>query len=268
MPAKERHAKAENLFRLAKDLQEKRTVRDENALFFAEGVRNFVHLADNNYPIHTLLYSKKLCTAALARKLARRLKREGVPVLHLSPEAFRSISTARRASGIAAIVRQNWQHLSTLSCRGKSSWVVLEQVQSHGNLGTLLRTAGAVNNTGFIFLGHSIDPYAPDAIRASMGSAFGQRFVRTDVSHLAHWLKVNGLAAVGASPDGSTTYYEYSYPSTTFLMLGNERKGLSQRQRNLCKDLLHIPMSQQTDSLNLGVAASLILYEIYRNNQV
>lgn len=86
-------------------LQSSRRARDSHGLFFIEGVRNFIACADQGWPIHTLVYSERLLTAVLARRLVRHLKRADVPFLRLSPEQFRAISQAERASGVAAIVQ-------------------------------------------------------------------------------------------------------------------------------------------------------------------
>ena len=80
-------------------LQDDRRYRDRYGLFFVEGVRNFVRAVDNRFPVDTLVYSEKLLTKPLARKLVRRLKRDGVPYVPVSPEQFRSVSRTERASG-------------------------------------------------------------------------------------------------------------------------------------------------------------------------
>ena len=252
-----------SILSLVKDLQEKRQVREAKKLFFIEGVRNFVQVADNGFDIHTILYSKKLCTAALARKLVRNFKRQGIPTASLSPEEFRSISTSHRASGVGAIVRQRWTSLNTILPNADICWVVIEKVYSQGNLGTLVRTSGAIGGAGFIFLGKSMEPFSPDIVRASMGAIFRQKFICTDLRKFGLWLKNNKLIVIGASPDGTKSYHQFTYPQTTFLLLGEERKGLTLDQRAICSDLVNIPMVDQADSLNLGVAGSLLMYEIF-----
>src|SRR4051812_46447469 len=84
-----------------KRLQSDRRYRDRLGLFFAEGVRNFVEAVDHNFSVDTILYSEKLLISAVARKLVRRLKRNGIPFARASPEQFRTISRTERASGIA-----------------------------------------------------------------------------------------------------------------------------------------------------------------------
>src|SRR5262245_38406627 len=97
-----------------KKLQTDRRYRDSKGLFFAEGIRNFVEAVDHNFPIDTIIYSEKLLISPIARKMVRRLKRNGIPFARASPEQFRTISKTERASGIAAIFRQNIQKLDQL----------------------------------------------------------------------------------------------------------------------------------------------------------
>ena len=246
-------------------LQADRRYRDQHRLFFIEGVRNFVETVDQGFPIETLLYSEKLLTAPLARKFVRQLKRAGVPFARVSPEAFRSISRAEHASGIGAILRQRIQALEHIQPDQFSCWTVLSHVQSLGNFGTLLRTSAAIGASGFILLGHQIDPYEPVVVRATMGALFKQTLVRTNVERFRDWIETHRLAVIGASPDGVVEYDQVRYTRPTVLLLGNERSGLTEEQRSLCQQIVRIPMVSGTDSLNLAVAGSLLLYAVFRS---
>lgn len=246
-------------------LQSDRHYRDQHRLFFIEGVRNFVAAIDGRFSIETLLYSEKLLTAPLARKFVRQLKRAGVPFARVSPEAFRSISRAEHASGVAAIVHQRIQTLEQIRPDQFSCWTVLSQVQSLGNFGTLLRTSTAIGATGFILLGPQIDPYEPVVVRSTMGTLFKQTLVRTNVERFRLWIQRENLAVIGASPDGVVEYDQVRYRRPTVLLLGNERSGLTDEQRSLCQQIVRIPMVGGTDSLNLAVAGSLLLYAVFRS---
>ena len=246
-------------------LQADRRYRDQHRLFFIEGVRNFVAAIDGGFSIETLLYSEKLLTAPLARKFVRQSKRAGVPFARMSPEAFRSISRAEHASGVAAILRQRIQTLDQIQPDEFLCWTVLSNVQSLGNFGTLLRTSAAIGSGGFILLGPHIDPYEPVVVRATMGALFKQTLVRTDVERFRRWIQTHHLAAIGASPDGVVEYDQVPYTRPTVLFLGNERSGLTNEQRSLCQQVVRIPMVSGADSLNLAVAGSLLLYAVFRS---
>ncbi|VEP15583.1 rRNA methylase [Hyella patelloides LEGE 07179] len=246
-------------------LQSNRAFRDRNNLFYIEGVRNFIQVAENNFQIATILYSEKLLIVPPARKLVRSLRRNGVKTIKLTPEEFRIISHAKKASGIAAIVHQKWTKLHQASPNTGLCWIALEKVRHPGNLGTLIRTSEAIGGGGFIFIGKNIDPYAPDAIRATMGALFHQTLIRTTYSSLEHWICRHNCGVVGASLAGNVDFHCFKYPRSTIIFLGEERKGLSKNQQDLCHHLIRIPMVGKSDSLNLAVAGSLLLYEVYKS---
>jgi TrmH family RNA methyltransferase len=141
---------------------------------------------------------------------------------------------------------------------------VLEAIRSVGNLGSLIRTSEAVGGAGFILIGTRIDPYDPVVVRASMGVLFRQRFIRTSYRSLGRWFRRHGCRVIGASPDGPADLHRFDHPRPTILVLGEERQGLTAVQRDLCSCLVRIPMVGVADSLNLAVAGSLLLYEVYR----
>ena len=235
---------APTLARIRK-LQSDRRYRDQHRLFFIEGVRNFVEAIDQGFSIETLLYSEKLLTAPLARKFVRQSKRAGVPFARVSPEAFRSISRAEHASGVAAILHQRIQTLEQIQPDQFPCWTVLSQIQSLGNFGTLLRTSAAVGAAGFILLGQQIDPYEPVVVRATMGALFRQTLVRTNVERFRLWIQKHRLAVIGASPDGVVEYDRVRYARPTVLLLGHERSGLTEEQRLLCRQIVRIPMGAE-----------------------
>lgn len=246
-------------------LQCERRYRDGNGLFFAEGIRNFVEAFDHNFSFETLIYSEKLLISPIARKLVRRLKRNGVPFARVTPEQFRLVSKTERASGVAAIFRQQIRKLEQVKPDRHICWTVLSHIRSAGNLGTLLRTSSAIGAGGFILIGDDIDPFDPNVVRATMGAIFKQTIVRTNLKQFQNWIKSRKLQVVGASPTGSIDYDKVCYNLPTILFLGNERSGLTSDEQTICEHLVRIPMIEGTDSLNVAVAGSLLLYEIFRS---
>lgn len=247
-------------------LQTHRSYRDASKQFYVEGVRNFIRVIDNSFDISTIIYSQKLLTCAIARKLVRQSRRAGVPCLNITPEQFRRISHTEKASGIGAIVHQRWENLDHISSQGGLCWIILEKVRSPGNFGTLIRTSEAFGGAGFILLGNSVDPFDPNVVRASMGSIYNQKFIRTGFSQLNKWLHHSNHTVIGASADGAFDCHNFNYPTTTFICLGEERQGLTQKQRDLCQHFVRIPITSTVDSLNLAVAGSLLMYEIYQHS--
>jgi RNA methyltransferase, TrmH family len=250
-----------------KKLQTDRHYRNGKGLFYAEGIRNFVEAVDNDYSIDTIIYSEKLLVSPIARKMVRQLKRDGTAFARVTPEQFRAVSVTERASGIAAIYRRQFHKLEQLKFADNICWTALSEIRSAGNLGTLFRTSAAVGGGGFILIGDAIDPFEPSVVRASMGAIFRQKIIRANLKQFQNWVKTNKLQVVGASPDGAVDYHKAVYQSPTILMLGNERSGLTETEKQACGQTVRIPMTGGTDSLNVAVAGSLLLYEVFRASQ-
>ncbi len=245
-------------------LQASRKLRDEQRVFFIEGIRNFLSALDHEWEIESVLYSERLLTSGIARSKVRSLARRGTPMFRLSPEEFRSISTTRQVSGVAALVRQRtWPVEHDGLIRGPL-WLVVQNLQSNGNLGTLLRTSTAVGGCGLIVVGGAMDPFSPDLIRASMGSFFAQKIIVTTAPALKARCHKHSLQVVGACPKASSAHFEFEFKRPSLLVLGNERTGLSPELRDLCTDFVYIPMAEPVDSLNVSVAGSVLMYEAMR----
>jgi len=105
----------------------------------------------------------------------------------------------------------------------------------------------------------------PGLVRATMGALFKQTLVRTNIEHFRRWIQTHRPAVIGASPDGVVEYDQVRYTRPTVLLLGHERSGLTAEQRALCEQIVRIPMVGDTDSLNLAVAGSLLLYAVFRS---
>lgn len=245
----------------------KRSVRDSEGCFWIEGVRQFVQAFDARHSFDTVIYSPILLQSPLAEMLIRRLGAAEVSRVKVSPEQFRSISKAERVSGIGAIVRQRWTPIEQADASRGLCWLVIEDLRSAGNLGTILRTAEAAGAAGAIFLGSYCDPFDPAVVRASMGGIFHLSLVRTGHEQLKQWLHAGQVQLVGLSPRADRLWTDLPSVGATALAIGEERGGLSQRLRDFCQTTVRLPMTGQADSLNAGIAAGVMMYELVRRQQ-
>ncbi len=142
-------------------------------------------------------------------------------------------------------------------------WVAVDAIQNPGNLGTILRTSEAVGGAGVILIGPTTDPYDPSAVRASLGTIFSQRLVRATFPQFVAWRQRWQYLVIGTSPSAATSYKALRYQPPLILLMGSERQGLTPEMQALCDQVVQIPMTGRCDSLNLGVATSIILYEIF-----
>lgn len=244
-----------------------RKSRRETGLFFVEGIRLVGEAVQLRASITTLMVAPELLTSSFGREVVRSAREAGIPHFEVTPEVFHHVSQKEGPQGLAAIVRQKWHDLETVTEDSSMGWVVLEEVRNPGNLGTILRTCDAVGFAGVVLLGESTDPFDPAAVRGSMGAVFAQKLVRTDRDQLGDWLRAGDVKMVGASDDAPMEYTDMRYEKPTILCMGNEQHGLSAEYRDLCRDLVRIPMVGRSDSLNLAVATGVILYEIFNQHK-
>jgi TrmH family RNA methyltransferase len=245
-------------------LQTQRDHREVTRLHYVEGARNLLRAAARGIELAALVCSEPLLKVPQARRLLREQARAGVPCLRLSPDEMRRVTRLQRATGVGAVLRQHWSPLHRTPAGAGLCWLALERVRSPGNLGTLIRTAEAVGAAGLLLLGRDIDPFDPHVVRASMGALFGLRLVRTGPGQLRHWIRRHHCRVIAASPQADRDFHRVFYRRPLVVMLGEERRGLSAIQRSLSHELVRIPMADGCDSLNIGVAGSLLLYEAWR----
>jgi TrmH family RNA methyltransferase len=241
--------------------------RESTGLFFIEGARLLAEAVQTGAAIEALVVAPDLLTSPFGREIACSLELAGVRRLEVTPEVFDSLALRDSARGIGAVVRQRWQPLEAVGLSDRRCWIAVDAIQNPGNLGTILRTSAAVGGAGVILIGETTDPYDPSAVRATLGALFSQRLVRSTFAEFADWKRRRGYPVVGTSPSAPTDYKQVTYRPPPVLLMGGERSGLSPEQQALCDLVVRIQMIGRCDSLNLGVATSLLLYEIFNQQR-
>jgi RNA methyltransferase, TrmH family len=247
-----------------RDLRQRKE-RERSGRFFVDGIQLVAAAIQLGADVEALVVAPDLLASRFAHKLLREQRERGVDCLEITAEVFESLAAKETAQGIGAVVRQRWQPLARAS-PAEGCWVALEEVSYPGNLGAILRTCDAVGGAGIILLGHTTDPYDPAAVRASLGAVFAQRLVRASLAEFADW-KQQGCAVVGTSPTATVDYQAITYQPPLVLLMGSEPRGLSPAGLALCDVTVTIPMVGYGDSLNLSVAASVMLYEIFNQRR-
>jgi TrmH family RNA methyltransferase len=244
-----------------------RKAREATGTYLMEGIRLVAEAVRCRATIELIISAPDLLTSEVARETVSAAEQRGVPVLRITPDVFGSISLKEGPQGIAALVRQRWEALDDVDPDGTLCWIVLDEVADPGNLGTILRTGDAVGAAGVILLGATTDPYDPASVRASMGAILSQRMVRAGMADLEPWKRRGVWRIVGTSDAADTEYTAVSYEPPLALLMGSERHGLTADARALCDAVVRIPMVGHSDSLNLAVAAGVMLYEIFNRSR-
>ncbi|RUT48809.1 TrmH family RNA methyltransferase [Paenibacillus anaericanus] len=173
-------------------------------------------------------------------------------------------SDAKTPQPVFAILRKVGGSLLPLLQKENSLVVVLDGIQDPGNVGTIIRSADAVGADGVIVGAGCADIYGPKVLRSTMGSLFHLPVIHGNLSEILPQAKEHGISLAGTSLQAAQSCYAYDFKGPVWLLLGSEAKGLSSEVRELMDDGLIIPMRGQAESLNVAMAASILLFEAQR----
>ena len=196
------------------------------------------------------------------------LETEG-PTVTVAPAALDRASYRQRSQGVLAVFPQQDTGLTDLTPRGPDSLlVVAEGVEKPGNLGAMLRTAAAAGADALIAVGATVDLHNPNVLRASTGAVFSMPSAVTTWDELSPWLEKTGVRSVGAVPSAPNSMWDSDLTGAMALVLGAEDSGLSERALASLKDAVAIPQAPgAVDSLNVSVAAAILLFEARRQRR-
>lgn len=185
--------------------------------------------------------------------------------LTVDAAALDKASYRDRSEGLIAVFPQMVTHLSSLDIGGVPLLLVAESVEKPGNLGAMMRTAGAAGVDALITVGESVDAHNPNAIRSSTGAIFSVPLAITDWDELIPWLTERGIRLVAADPSGGTSVWDSDLTGPVALVVGAEDQGLSPTALEHASEIVEIPQAQgPVDSLNVSVAAAVLLFEAAR----
>jgi TrmH family RNA methyltransferase len=244
-----------------------RKERERTGLFFVEGIRCIGEAVQLGAAIERFVVAPELLRSEFAKSLLVGQGPCRFPTLEVSAEVFQCLALREGYQGIGAVVQQRWERLSDVRIAGDFCWVALDGVQYPGNLGTILRTCEALGGAGVILIGKATDPYDPVAVRASTGAVFSQHLVRTEWSELIAWSRTAGCGIVGTSPTAASDYRSVLYKPPVVLLMGCEQKGLDTAHQESCDTVVRIPMVGRSDSLNLAIATSIVLCEMFHQRR-
>jgi TrmH family RNA methyltransferase len=251
------------LVKQARALHQKKA-RLESGTFLVEGIHHVGEAVEAGWNLDSILYAPELLTSAFARDLVASLGSKPQPV---TPAVMESLAEKDNPQGILAIVRQKQTRLDEL----KNSAVpgaqkvhcaaALVSPQDPGNVGTILRTLDAVGADALFLLDGGVELYHPTVIRSSMGTIFWKQIIQTSFDEFATWARKGNYQLIGTSAQGDVDYQTLVPRAPWILVLGNEQKGLSTNQTNACDVAVSLPMKGRVSSLNLAVAAGVLLYQ-------
>ena len=192
----------------------------------------------------------------------------GIACEVVQDSVFKAMCDTQTPQGVLCLVKQYHYTLEELLKKERPLFLVLENLQDPGNLGTIMRTAEGAGVTGVILSKGSVDIYNPKTIRSTMGSIYRVPFLYAeDLQQVLELLREKGVRSYAAHLQGTETYDREDYTGGTAFLVGNESNGLSQELVSCADCYIRIPMEGQLESLNAGVAASILMYEAYRQRR-
>jgi TrmH family RNA methyltransferase len=246
----------------ARSLRDKKHRRAEG-LFLAEGLRILTEARESGILPVELFYAEDRESHPLAEALMADVMANGGEVIATRADILARLSGKDNPQALVGIYPDHAVPLSQIDRASAPIWLVAQAMRDPGNLGTLLRTGDAVGAGGVILIDDCVDPFSVEAVRASMGALFTKTIVQTRWADFIAWLRSGPGQLVGTSlAPGTVDYRDPAYPPPTFILIGNEARGLPADYEAACDLRVAMPMKGRADSLNAAVAAAVMAYQV------
>ncbi len=240
-------------------LAKKGKVRREEDVFLVEGLRMY-----QEAPQEKIV--KTYVSESFWKKEQKRFQDKEIEIVE--DRIFQSASDTITPQGILSIVRQYHYQMEEFWKKENPFFLVLENIQDPGNMGTIFRTAEGAGVDGIFLSKDCVDIYNPKVIRSTMGSIYRMPFLYTDcVTDLVTQLQNKKVRVFAAHLKGEKNYDQENYLSGTAFLIGNEGNGLTEELAQKADCYIKIPMAGKVESLNAAVAASILMYEVSRQRR-
>jgi TrmH family RNA methyltransferase len=240
-------------------LQEKAKARKQSGTFIIEGQREISIAIKGGYHIETVLFLPEICTETEANQLAPTAE-----LIEINKEVFQKLAYRDTTEGILAIAKTKSTLLSDLQLSQNPLILVAEAPEKPGNIGALLRTADAANLDAVIIANPKSDLYNPNIVRSSVGCLFTNQIATGSTTEIIDFLKEKKINFYCATLQNSNAYHLENYTTPTALVVGTEATGLTQEWRDAATQNIIIPMQGEIDSMNVSVAAAILIFEAKR----
>ena len=248
------------LLTLARDLRRRRA-RERQKLFVAEGVRAVEELLRSPLHVRGILVAPQLAGASRGSALLDDVRRSGAEVAEVDEREFASAAETESPQGVLAIGEVPDARLPDLVLPERARLIVLDAVQDPGNVGTILRTAAALNASAVVAMPGTVDLWNAKVVRSAMGALFHRPALISTWAELDTFRHANALALWGADAAG-TPLDTMTPPARLGILVGNEGAGLSSEALARVGHRVSLPISSTVESLNVAVATGILLYQL------
>ncbi len=241
-------------------LQEKSRNRKKEGLFIIEGVREIELAQAGKYQLETILF----CSDILGFDQVAPFVTPTTTCIAISKDIYQKLAYRDSTEGILALAKVKTHALSELKLPPNPLILVAEATEKPGNIGAMLRTADAAHIDAVIIANPKTDLYNPNIIRSSVGCLFTNQIAVGTTEEVIAFLKAQGVHTYAATLQNSCSYHTQDYTTPTAFIVGTESTGLTAPWRESSTQNIIIPMSGTIDSMNVSVAASILLFEAKR----
>lgn len=243
-------------------LQEKSRERKKQGLFVVEGKREIELAIKGAYNITSLLFVTNKITEEYLNEF------EGVDLIEISKEVYQKIAYRESTEGVIALVKAKDVSLNSIEFKNEKPLILIaEGIEKPGNIGAMLRTADAANIDAVILADSKTDLYNPNVIRSSVGCVFTNQIAIASSEEVIAFLKENNINIYSATLQNSNEYTEENYTEASALVVGTEATGLTEVWRDNATQNINIPMQGAIDSMNVSVAAAILIFEAKRQRK-
>lgn len=242
-------------------LKEKSRERKKSGLFLIEGEREISLALKGNYKIETILYYPDL----FSEEQLKNLITQHHTTIQISREVYQKLAHRDTTEGVLAIAKSKSHDLSSIHFKSKNPLIlVAEAPEKPGNIGALLRTADAANVDAVVIANPKTDLYNPNIIRSSVGCIFTNQIATGTTSEIISFLKEKNIDIYCAALQASVNYHTQDFTKPTAIVVGTEATGLSDEWIKNSTQNIIIPMQGEIDSMNVSVAAGILIFEAKR----
>lgn len=245
-------------------LQEKSRLRKKEGLFIVEGKRELLLALKGGFKTNALI----LCLDLVAESEINSFTSHFGKTTLVTKEVYQKIAYRGSTEGVLAILQSKETNLSNLTFSTKTPLIlVAEAPEKPGNIGALLRTADAANIDAVLIANPRTDLYNPNIIRSSVGCVFTHQIATGTTQEIINFLNSKAINIYAATLQNSNAYHLENYKKSTAIVVGTEADGLSEEWRKAAKQNIIIPMGGTIDSMNVSVAAGILLFEAKRQRK-
>jgi len=255
-------------YQIIQSLKQNRTKRSKLQEIFIEGIECIKQAINSNMEITRIIIKDFSNLSSWGKNVISNYK--DVKIIEMSENLYDDLADKTNPSEMLITAKIKPLTLDEINTNNPFL-IVFDRPGDNGNLGSIIRSANAFCADGMLIIGHGVDIYEPKVIRASLGSIFFTKIIAVEsMDTLINFIRrqkiKNNMEVIGTDSTGTFTLAEYKIKRPVMIIIGNEAKGISIKLKEICDKIIRIPIKGEVNSLNVSNAASILMWEVYRND--